>query len=130
MSAEARPARSTGLIVVFFTIIALLGVGGNYALDMYRRDGRTGAAKINNDLRAAEQSLADLGAAQASYIAAGQNAEAANTWMNNATALAVQLDSAVANLNATSESPDAKAHYAAATPLVQTLAANDRKARG
>jgi hypothetical protein len=118
------------LIVVFFTIIALLGVGGNYALDMYRRDGRTGAAKINNDLRAAEQSLADLGAAQASYIAAGQNAEAANTWMNNATALAVQLDSAVANLNATSESPDAKAHYAAATPLVQTLAANDRKARG
>lgn len=126
MSEQTRS--STGLIVAF-VLLALIGIGGNYALDMYRRDGRAAAAKINNDLRAAEQSLADLGAAQASYIAAGQNIEAANTWMNTATALAGQLDSAVANLNATSASAEAKAHYTAATPFVQALTANDRKAQ-
>jgi len=127
MSERARS--STGLIVTF-VLIALIGIGGNYALDKFRRDGRTAAAAVNNDLRAAEQSLADLGAAEASYIAAGQNAEAANTWMNAATSLAVQLDTAIANLNAASTSADARAHYEAAAPLAQTLNANDRKAHG
>lgn len=129
MSEQAHPARSTGLIVVF-TVIALAGIGGNFALDMFRRDGRAAATKINTDIRAAEQSLADLGAAEASYIAAGQNADAANRWMNTATALGVQLEAAVANLSATSSSPDAKAHYSAAAPLVQAVTASDRKAHG
>ncbi len=130
MSEQTRSQKgSTGLIVGFI-LIALLGVGGNFALDMYRRDGRVTATRINNDLRAAEQGLADLGAAQASYIAAGQNIEAANTWMNTATALAVQLESAVANLNATSASVGARAHYSSATPLVDAITASDRKARG
>lgn len=130
MSEQTRSQNgSTGLIVGFI-LIALLGLGGNFALDMYRRDGRVTATRVNNDLRAAEQGLADLGAAQASYIAAGQNIEAANTWMNTATALAVQLESAVANLNATSASVGARAHYAAATPLVDAITATDRKARG
>src|SRR3954468_15911271 len=125
MSEQARS--STGLIVAF-VLIALIGIGGNYALDKYRRDGRTAAATINNDLRAAEQSVSDLGAAEASYIAAGQNADAANTWMNTATSLAVQLETAIANLNAASTSSDARAHYEAAVPLAQALTANDRKA--
>lgn len=130
MSEQTRSQNgSTGLIVGFI-LIALLGLGGNFALDMYRRDGRVTATRVNNDLRAAEQGLADLGAAQASYIAAGQNIEAANTWMNTATALAVQLESAVANLNATSASVGARAHYSAATPLVDAITATDRKARG
>src|SRR3569832_147741 len=108
MSEQARS--STGLIVAF-VLIALIGIGGNFAIDKYRRDGRTSAATINNNLRAAEQSLADLGAAQASYIAAGQNAEAANAWMNTATSLTGQLEAAIANLNAASTSADANPHY-------------------
>ncbi|TAK15536.1 MAG: hypothetical protein EPO35_07295 [Acidobacteria bacterium] len=119
----------TGLIVAFI-LIALAGLAGNYALDMYRHDGRAAAARVNADLRSAEEGLADLGAAEAAYIAAGQNIESANTWMNTATALAVQLESAVANLNATTTSAEARAHYTAATPLVNAVAANDRKARG
>lgn len=126
----ARSAGNKTSLIVAFVLIALVGIGGNFALDTYRRDGRTAAATINNGLRNAEQTLADLGAAEASYIAAGQNSEAANTWMNTATSLTAQLESALANLNATSASAEAKAHYAAAAPLVAGITANDRKARG
>lgn len=126
---EQTPRSSTSLVVGFI-LIALIGIGGNFALDKFRRDGRTSATTINNDLRTAEQTLADLGAAEASYVAAGQNADAANTWMNMATALSVQLETAVANLSATSTSDAAKAHYTAAGPLVTSITANDRKARG
>jgi hypothetical protein len=126
----SEQARSSTSLIVAFVLIALAAIGGGFAVDMYRRDGRAAAARVNNDLRAAEQSLAELGAAEAAYIAAGQNADAANTWMNTATALAAELDSAVSNLNATSASGDARAHYAAAAPLVQAVTANDRKARG
>ena len=130
MSEQSRSSGSSTSLIVGFTLIALVGIGGNFALDMYRRDARATATRVNNDLRTAEQGLADLGAAEASYIAAGQNVEAANTWMNTATALAVQLEGAVASLNATTTSPEAKAHYAAATPLVENITATDRKARG
>jgi hypothetical protein len=128
MSEETRSTSLKSLIVGFI-IVALAGIAGNYALDMLRRDGRSAATQINNDLRSAEQALADLGAAEASYIVAGQNIEAANSWMNTATAVSVQLESALANLSSTSTSDTAKAHYAAAMPLVASVTANDRKAR-
>lgn len=130
MSEQARSPRRTTSLIVAFVLVALVGIGSNVALDMYRRDGRAAATAVNNNLRAAEQSLADLGAAEASYIAAGQNSEAANAWMNTATALAAELESALPTLTATTISADAKAHYTAATPLVAGITANDRKARG
>ena len=130
MSEQARSSGKPTALIVAFVLIALVGIGGSYAIDMYRRDGRLAATRTNNDLRAAEQSLANLGAAEASYIAAGQNAEAANAWMATASSSAAELESAVANLNATSTSADAKTHYAAAAPLVQSVTAIDRKARG
>ena len=130
MSEQASSSGKSTALILAFVFIALAGIGANYALDMYRRSGRTAASQINNDLRAAEQDLADLGAAEASYIAAGQNSQVATTWMNTATSLAVELDSALANLSAASTSPDAKAHYAAAAPFVQAVTASDRKARG
>ena len=130
MSEQTRSQKGSTGIIVTFVLLALVGIGGNFALDMYRRDARTTATRVNNDLRAAEQGLADLGAAEASYIAAGQNVEAANTWMNTATALGAQLEAAVANLNATTASAEARVHYAAATTLVESVTAADRKARG
>jgi hypothetical protein len=129
MSEQARSQGGKTAFVIAFVIVALAGIAGHYALDMYRRDGRAAAARINNELRSAEQAIADLGAAQASYIAAGQNIDASTTWMNTATALTVQLESAVANLNAVTASAEAKARYAAATPLVEAVVATDRKAR-
>jgi hypothetical protein len=130
MSEQARSQGGKTALIIAFVLIALAGIGGHYALDMYRRDGRAAATRINNELRSAEQTLADLGAAQASYIAAGQNIDASTTWMNTATALTVQLENAVANLNAITASAEAKAHYAAATPLAEAVTATDVKARG
>ncbi len=130
MPEQATRSPKTTALIVAFILVALAGIGGHYALDMSRRDGRAAVSRINNELRAAEQTLADLGAAQASYIAAGQNIDASTTWMNTAAGLAVELESAVANLNAITTSAEARSHYAAATPLVETVTAADRKARG
>jgi hypothetical protein len=129
----SEPARSSGkstAVIVVFVLVALAAVAGNYALDLLRHQGRVEAGRINDGLRSADQSLSDLRAAEASYIAAGQNAEAANGWMNTATTLAAQLETAVDNLNRTTASPDARTHYAAAATLVNAIAANDTKARG
>lgn len=129
----SEPARSSGkstAVIVVFVLVALAAIAGNYALDILRHQGRVEAGRINDDLRSADQSLSDLRAAEASYIAAGQNAEAANGWMNTATTLAAQLETAVDNLNRTTASPDARTHYAAAATLVNAIAANDTKARG
>jgi hypothetical protein len=130
MSEQARSSGKSIALIVVFVFVALAGIGANYALDLYRRGGRVAATQINNDLRAAEQSLADLGAAEASYIAAGQNSQAANAWMNTAMSTAAELDTAIANLNGATTSADARTHYTAAAPLVQAITASDRKARG
>lgn len=129
MSQSEQTGKATPLIVGF-VLVALAALGGTYVLDMQRRDGRVAATQINAHLRDAEQTLADLGTAEAAYIAASPNSESANTWMNRATAFAVQLDQAVATLVATTESPEAAAHYTAARPLVTSITANDEKARG
>lgn len=129
MSQPEQTGKATSLIVGF-VLVALVALGGTYVLDMQRRDGRVAATQINAHLRDAEQTLADLGTAEAAYIAASPNSESANTWMNRATALAAQLDQAVATLSATTASPEAAAHYTAARPLVTSITANDEKARG
>ncbi len=112
--------------VLGFLVLALAALAGNWRLDVMRRAGRYAASSINNHLRLAEQSLAELRGAQAGYLAAGQPAD---EWMNKATALSAQLESAIANLAATSTSPDARPHYAQAAALVGDVSANDRKAR-
>lgn len=112
--------------VLGFLVLALAALAGNWRLDVMRRAGRYAASSINNDLRLAEQSLAELRGAQAGYLAAGQQTD---EWMNKATALSLQLESAVANLAATSTSPDARPHYAQSAALIADVTANDRKAR-
>lgn len=113
--------------VLGFLVLALLTLAGNWRLDVMRHAGRQAASSINNNLRSAEQSLAEFRGAQAGYLAAGQQTD---EWMNKATALSAQLESAVANLAATSTSPDARPFYEQSAALVGDLAANDRKARG
>ncbi|MBP6716406.1 MAG: hypothetical protein KA205_06060 [Acidobacteria bacterium] len=108
-------------------MLALLTLAGQWRLDVMRRDGRQAAAATNNDLRMAEQGLTELRAAQAGYLAVGQNAD---EWMNRATAVEVQLESAIANLSSNSNEPDARAHYQAAAALVTEIESNDKKARG
>jgi hypothetical protein len=114
-------------VVLGFLALALVTVAGNWRIDVMRKNGRHAAASINNDLRMAEQGIAELRGAQAGYLAAGQNAA---EWMNRATALTVQLQSAVANLTSTSTSTEARAHYQTVNELVGEVSSNDLKARG
>lgn len=112
--------------VLGFLLLALITLASNWRLDVMRHAGRHAASSINNDLRLAEQSLAELRGAQAAYLAAGQQTD---EWMNKATALSTQLEGAVANLAATSTSPEARPHYDQSVTLVADVATNDRKAR-
>lgn len=122
----SRRAGSSTPYLLGFLVLALIAIAGNWRLDVMRRAGRHTATVINNDLRLAEQGLAELRGAEAGYVAAGQKAE---DWMNKATGASAQLESAIANLTTATTSPDARQHYESAAALVGELTATDRKAR-
>ncbi len=123
----SRQAGSSTPFVLGFLTLALITLGGNWRLDIARRDGRQMAASINDHLRLAEQGLSELRGAQAGYLAAGLKTD---EWMNRATASAVQLESAVNVLGGlTTTAPDAQPHYALAATLVAELTANDKRGR-
>jgi hypothetical protein len=115
--------------IVAFIAIALVGLAGNYALDTMRRQGREAATRVDQDLRLAEEGLADLRAAEAAYVAVGPATGTATAAINNATAAVVQLDNALSNLTAVSGSPDARPHYDAAIAAVADIKSRDEKAR-
>jgi hypothetical protein len=125
-----RRAGSPTFLVLTFIALGLAAFAGHWYLDSLRRAGRQTATTLSNDLRTAEQSLAELRAAQASYLAAGQNAD---SWMTRATAVATELEGAIANLKANASSAgraDALARYETAAALATELSAADRRARG
>jgi hypothetical protein len=122
----SRRAGSPTSLVLGFVVIAVAIVVGQWRLDVVRRDGRQAAASINNNLRMAEQSLAEFRAAQTGYIAAGQNAD---EWMNHAMTIKRQLDGAIVALTGSSRSSEALVHYQSATAIAAELTANDKKAR-
>ena len=97
MPERARSAKP--LLIVGLLVVTVATLGGNYFLDLRRHDGRTAAARTDNDLRSAELGLSDLRGAEASYLALAANQDGATSWMNSATALQVQLEAAIANLN-------------------------------
>jgi hypothetical protein len=115
--------------IVAFIAIALAGLAGNYTLDTMRRQGREAATRVDQDLRLAEEGLADLRAAEAAYVAVGPATGTATTALNNATAAVVQLDNALGNLIAVSGSADARPHYDAAVAAVADIKSRDSKAR-
>ncbi len=112
--------------ILGFLVLALITLAGHWRIDVMRRAGRHAATVINNDLRLAEQGLAELRGAQAGYLAVGQKPD---EWMTRATGASVQLETSIADLAATTSSPDAHQHYQAASALVTELTTNDRKAR-
>lgn len=123
----SRSAGSSTPFVLGFLVIALVTLGGNWRLDVMRAAGRRTAATIDTNILMASQGLDQLRGAQAGYLATGQKTQ---DWINRATAASVQLDSAIANLEATSTSREAKAHYDVAATLLVEIAANDKKGRG
>lgn len=122
----SRRAGSSTPYLLGFLVLALIAIAGNWRLDVMRRAGRHTATVINNDIRLAEQSLAELRGTQAGYLAPGQKPD---DWMNKATGVSTQLESAIASLTSATASPDARQHYESAAALVGELTANDRKAR-
>lgn len=113
--------------VVGFLVIAAAAVAGQWQLDVKRHAGRQAASLTSDKLRNAEQSLTELRADQAAYLASGLNT---TDWLNRASTALTQLENAVSVLSNTTTAVSARPHYDLATTLVADLAANDRKARG
>lgn len=123
----SRQAGSSTPFVLGFLALAVITLGGEWRLDMARRDGRQTATSINDQLRLAEQSLAEFRGAQTAYFAAGLKTD---DWTEKASASSVQLERAVNTLSGlTTTAPDARQHYAQSATLVAVLNANDKKAR-
>ena len=113
--------------VVGFLVLALAAVAGLWQLDVKRHAGRQAASLINDKLRNAELSLAELRADQAAYLASGLNTP---EWLNKATTALTQLENSMSVLSNSSTTANARPHLDLATTLVADLSANDRKARG
>jgi hypothetical protein len=123
----SRQAGSSTPFVLGFLVLTLVAVGGNWRLNIARRDGRHAASTINDHLRLAEQGLADLRGAEAAYLATGLKTE---EWMNRATAATVQLDSAISALRSLpTTSAEARAQYETSANAIAELEASDKKAR-
>lgn len=119
--------RSAVRFVVGFVVLAVAAVAGNWQLDVMRARGRAAATAIAGELRLAEQGLAEYRGAQAGYLATGQSSE---PWLAKATALALQMNNALANLSTTSTTIAARAHYQSATQALAALTKLDERARG
>jgi hypothetical protein len=122
----SRSAGSSTPVVLGFIVIALVTLGGQWRLDVTRAAGRQAAAAIDTNILMASQGLDQLRGAQAGYLSSGQKTQ---DWFSRGTAAAMQLDGAIASLEATSTSREAKNHYDAAAALLVEIAANDKKAR-
>ena len=113
--------------VIGFAVLAAAAVAGNWQLDVMRTRGRATATAVADQLRLAEQGLAEYRGAQAGYLATGQSSE---PWLAKATALALQMNNALANLATTSPTVTARPHYDAATQALSSLTKLDERARG
>lgn len=119
--------RTAVRFVVGFAVLAVAAVAGNWQLDVMRTRGRAAATAAADQLRLAEQGLAEYRGAQAGYLATGQSSE---PWLAKATALAMQMNNALANLSTTSPTQTARPHYEAATQALAALTKLDERARG
>jgi CHASE3 domain sensor protein len=119
--------RAAVRFVVAFAVLALAAGAGNWQLDQMRKHGRATATHTADELRLAEQGLSDYRGAQAGYLATGQSSE---PWLAKATALALQMNNALANLSTTSLTVAARPHYDAATQALAALTKLDERARG
>ena len=118
--------RSVGVLLALVLLISAGTLIQDYRFDTRIAHERTLARAVDLDLASIAHSLADLRAAQASYVATGQTP---GTWMTRASELLAQMKSLLETRRTSAPDASTGAKYDAALAALATLASIDGRAR-
>jgi hypothetical protein len=114
------------LLLILTITIAFATVGQDFRFDQALARERTGGLTLSQEFAAIHTALSDIRAAQASYVAAGQDA---TQWMPKVTELFGQIDASLTRLRQATLSADARVRYAEAATALTDQIAIDARAR-
>ena len=118
--------RGLGFVLVLAFAVAAGALVQDFRFDASIARERLATDILNRTLDSTQLSLANLRAAQAGYLAAGQGPD---FWMKRATDLSAEIESTLTSLQSATTSADARSHYDAAIPALGNLNGIDQKAR-
>ncbi len=114
-------------LLLILTLILTLGtIVQTYRFDTSADLERSSALSLQQELGSVEVALADLRAAQAAYLAVGQDHR---FWISRATDLTTQITDGLTRLSSATTSSDARSRYDGARTALADLANVDRRAR-
>src|SRR5262245_49046883 len=114
------------LVLTFAILIAAATAFQDFQLDSTAARDQASADTLNRTHQSAQVALASLRAAHMAYTSSGQGMD---FWVKRAAELSSQLETATAELQAASISPEAKVHYDAAMSALGALNTLDQKVR-
>src|ERR1051325_9347172 len=115
-----------GLVLILMFAVASAAFFQFYRLDRALAFESDSFNNISRSIDATEIALANMRAAQAAVLAAGQGPD---FWMKRVTELAGVIERNVSDLASRTKSPDARAQYDSAMASLAALNALDQKAR-
>jgi hypothetical protein len=115
-----------GLLLILTLILTLGTIVQNYRFDSSAALERSSALALQQEAASVEVALADLRAAQAAYLAVGQDHR---FWISRAADLTTQIVDGLGRLSAGTSSAEAGRHYDAARTALTDLGNVDRRAR-
>lgn len=118
--------RGAGLLLVLTLIVAVGTLVQDFRFDRSIARERAGGLALDRELGGLVESLANMRAAQAGYVAAGQGPE---VWMKRVSDLSAAIDDALARRREATFSTEARARYQAAATALADLRAIDARAR-
>jgi hypothetical protein len=118
--------RGSGLLLVLTVIVALGTIVQDYRFNNSIVREHAAAVATDRELGQLELALADLRAAQAAYVAAGQGPD---FWMGRASELATAIETGLQRFAQTTGSTEARGRYDAAGTALAELRTIDTRAR-
>jgi hypothetical protein len=118
--------RSVGVLLGLIVVVALFTLFQDFRFDALLARERASALAVDRDLGSIVQSLSELRAAQAGYVATGQ---APAAWMTRATEAFEKVTRSIDLRRAVAPNPDTRAKYDLAIQAIANLAAVDGRAR-
>jgi hypothetical protein len=118
--------RGSGLLLVLTVIVALGTIVQDYRFNNSIAREHAAAVATDRELGQLELALADLRAAQAAYVAAGQGPD---FWMDRASELATAIETGLQRFAETTGSTEARGRYDAAGTALAELRTIDTRAR-
>jgi hypothetical protein len=118
--------RGLSFVLVLAFLIGVATIVQDVRFDQSLSRERVATDKIERTLGSADVALANLRAAEASYLATGQGPD---FWMKRATELSAQIETLLTTVQAETASNEARPHYDAALSALGSLNGIDQKAR-